>query len=66
VPAGEQARWRERLAAYVGQEDKTVFETDPAIVGGAALRFPHTTLTFTWADQLRKAKKVLQGDETAQ
>ncbi|MGD8809195.1 MAG: F0F1 ATP synthase subunit B [Gammaproteobacteria bacterium] len=63
LPAAEQDRWRKRLAAQVGRDDKIVFETDPEIVGGAELRFPHTTLTFSWADQLRKARKVLQGDD---
>jgi len=65
VPEAEQAHWRERLDAHVGSQDKTAFETDAAIVGGAELRFPHTTLKFTWADQLRKAGKVLQGDKAA-
>lgn len=60
----EQARWRARLAAELGR-DRTVFETDPSIVGGAELRFPHTTLKFTWADQLKKAERVLKGDGRA-
>lgn len=61
----EQARWRERFTDWLGRGDKTSFETDPSIVGGAELRFPHTTLKFTWADQLRKAERVLKGDEAA-
>ncbi len=67
VPIGEaeRARWRKKLGAHIGREDKTGFETDPAIVGGAELRFPHTTLKFTWADQLRKAERVLNGDKAA-
>jgi len=65
IAEAEQARWRKRLAAKLGRDDKTGFETDPAIVGGAELRFPHTTLKFTWADQLKKAERVLKGDGRA-
>jgi F-type H+-transporting ATPase subunit b len=67
VPIAEaaRARWRKRLGTQIGREDRTDFETDPAIVGGAELRFPHTTLKFTWADQLRKAERVLNGDNAA-
>lgn len=64
VPEAAQARWRDRLTKHVGRADKIAFMADPSIVGGAELRFPHTTLSFTWADQLRKAKKVLERDET--
>lgn len=65
VPEPDQVRWRERFAAFLGPADRIDFATDAAIVGGAELRLPHTTLKFTWADQLEKAGKVLQGDETA-
>jgi F-type H+-transporting ATPase subunit b len=64
VPESAQARWRDRLATHVAHEDRIDFVTDPAIVGGAELRFPHTTMSFTWAEQLRKARRVLEGDET--
>jgi len=65
VPEPDQVRWRERFAAFLGPADKIDFAADAAIVGGAELRLPHTRLKFTWADQLKKAGKVLQGDEAA-
>lgn len=53
------------LAGCLGQEDKTEFITDPNILGGAELRFPHAVVKFTWADQLRQAEELLQRDQTA-
>ena len=60
----DQDRWADRLAACLGECDKTDFTTDPEILGGAELRFPHAVLKFTWEDQLRKAKELLRRDET--
>ncbi len=59
---GEQELWRQRLAARFAPQDRIVFEADPAIVGGAELRFPHAALKFTWADQLERARALLQSD----
>jgi F-type H+-transporting ATPase subunit b len=61
----EQEQWTDRLSACLGQRDKTDFTTDPEILGGAELRFPHAVLKFTWADQLRKAKELLRQDDAA-
>jgi len=61
----DRDQWVKRLSACLGRNDKTEFATDPAILGGAELRFPHAVLKFTWADQLRKAKDVLRKNEAA-
>lgn len=61
----EQARWRASLGARLGEQDKTDFATDPEIVGGAELRFPHAVLKLTWADQLAKAEEILRGNDDA-
>lgn len=61
----DQDRWRARLGACLGRTKKADFAVEPGIVGGAELRFPHALLTFTWADQLEKAKGVLCRDEAA-
>jgi F-type H+-transporting ATPase subunit b len=61
----ERDQWTDRLSACLGQRNKTDFETDPEILGGAELRFPHAVLKFTWADQLRKARELLRRDEAA-
>lgn len=69
LAAEQQQGWARRLAAGLAQEgsqeDKIRFAVDPQILGGAELRFPHAVLKFTWADQLRKAKELLQSDEAA-
>ena len=61
----EQDQWKERISARLGRTEKTEFATDPEILGGAELRFPHAVIKFTWADQLRKAEELLRRDETA-
>jgi F-type H+-transporting ATPase subunit b len=69
LAAEEQKGWARRLGAGLAQEDqqedKIRFAVDPEILGGAELHFPHAVLKFTWADQLRKAKELLQSDEAA-
>lgn len=61
----QRDRWAERFDACLGREDKTDFATDPEILGGAELRFPHAVLKFSWADQLKKAEEILRRDEAA-
>jgi F-type H+-transporting ATPase subunit b len=65
LTSGEQEQWTDRLCASLSQKDKTDFATDPGILGGAEIRFPHAVLKFTWADQLRKAQELLRKDDTA-
>lgn len=59
----ERRRWTDRLDARLGQGDRIDFETDPDILGGAELHFPHAVLRFTWADQLERAKDLIGGYE---
>lgn len=59
----KQDVWREMLNTSLEQKHRIDFTTDPAILGGAELRFPHAVLKFTWADQLEKAEELLGGDE---
>jgi len=61
----DQDQWAGRLAACLGEAGKTDFATDPEILGGAELRFPHAALKLTWADQLRQAEELLRRDEPA-
>ena len=60
----DEDRWRARIGACLGQPESTEFVSDPAIIGGAELRFPHAVLKFTWADQLEAAKKELCRDDS--
>ena len=61
----EQGQWTDMLSDGLGQGEKADFATDPEILGGAELRFPHAVLKLTWADQLRKAKELLRRDDAA-
>lgn len=65
LTAAERQRWIDRLDPCFGQSDKTDFVCDPEILGGAELRFPHAVLKFSWADQLGKAKTLLEKDDAA-
>jgi F-type H+-transporting ATPase subunit b len=61
----ERERWAGALGKSLGMKDKTDFATDPEILGGAELRFPHAAIKLTWADQLAQARAALQENETA-
>ncbi len=58
-------KWKAMIASNLGDACDLHFETDPALIGGAELRFPHTALKFSWADRLERARRVLQSDDTA-
>jgi ATP synthase F0 subunit b len=58
----DQERWRERIGGLLDRPKDTSFVADPAIIGGAELRFPHAVVKFTWADQLEEAKRELCRD----
>ncbi len=60
-----QERWRVRLAPHLGDGTGVDFDTDDALVGGAELHFPHAQLKFSWADQLERAKQLLNGHADA-
>lgn len=65
LSSDEQAQWSGRLAARLENKAGVDFLVDPAIVGGAELRFPHAALKLTWADQLRAAQDRIRSDEAA-
>jgi F-type H+-transporting ATPase subunit b len=56
----ERDQWSDRLSTCLGQTHKTDFSTDPDILGGAELRFPHAVLKLSWEDQLQQAKELLR------
>jgi F-type H+-transporting ATPase subunit b len=58
----EQRAWQERLAAHFGNELELAFTTDPSIIAGTELRFPHTIVKSTWSDQLETITKGLNAD----
>jgi ATP synthase F0 subunit b len=59
----EQSDWREQLGKRLGGDLAIRFETDPALIAGTVLTFPHAILNFNWRDSLALALKELCGDE---
>lgn len=51
APAAEE-QWRTRLAAALGSKAPIAFETDPGLIAGAALCFPHAKLSFCVKDAI--------------
>ena len=47
VAAEAEGSWRLQLRTVLGSNVPVVFETDPALIAGAELRFPHAKLSFS-------------------
>jgi F-type H+-transporting ATPase subunit b len=63
--AEQQAEWTDRLGGCLGGKDRTNFVTETDLLDGAEIRLPHAVITFTWQDQLEKAKELLLNDAPA-
>ncbi len=59
----EQAEWREQLSKRIGTELNIRFGSDPALIAGAVVTFPHGIVRFNWHDSLAAALKELHADE---
>lgn len=59
LSADEQKSWKARLEADIGRPLEIAFDVDATLLGGAAVHFPHTVVSFAWADQLNDAKQAL-------
>ena len=55
----ERSRWHDAVASRFNKTS-IEFETDPALLGGIELRFPHAVLSFSVADRLERAAKTLK------
>ena len=55
----ERSRWQDAIASRFNKTS-IEFETDPALLGGIELRFPHAVLSFSVADRLERAAKTLK------
>jgi F-type H+-transporting ATPase subunit b len=62
LDASEQSNWREQLARRLGAAPSISFNTDPALLAGAVLTFPHAILNFNWRDTLALALRELHGN----
>lgn len=59
----EQKQWTDHLNRSLGSSSAFEFVTDADLIGGAELHFPHTVMTFTWANQLDTASELLCSDK---
>jgi F-type H+-transporting ATPase subunit b len=59
----QQSQLREQLSKRLGAELNIKFNTDPALIAGAVITFPHGILRFNWHDTLTAAMKELHPDE---
>jgi F-type H+-transporting ATPase subunit b len=61
---GERDAWTKTLREQLHLRSAPSFTTEPALLGGAELRFPHATVRFAWSDQITKATDILARSET--
>ncbi len=66
LPTDAEEDWRKRLSDFVGHDGLVSFETDPALIDGAEVRFPHAVLNVSFADALNKLKESVQENDIAQ
>jgi len=60
----ERDAWTKTLRERLHLRSAPHFTIDPALLGGAELRFSHATVRFAWSDQLKKAADILAQSET--
>jgi F-type H+-transporting ATPase subunit b len=63
LDAASRERWQAMLTERLGRSVVPTFRADPALIGGAELRFPHAVISLTWADQLDRARAALLAEE---
>lgn len=54
-----KTEWSAMLERLFGEASQPEFQVDAEILGGVALRFPHSELSLTWAHYLKDAKNAL-------
>ncbi len=65
MPDADAESWRDWLGERLGQGLVLRLETDPKLIGGVELRFPHAVLRVTVAERLRRASEALKKDAHA-
>lgn len=56
----DKETWKKRLARALGHRIVPSFETDASLIDGAELRFAHATITYSWAEELARARQELE------
>jgi len=59
----ERDAWTKALSEQLQLRSAPRFTIEPALLGGAELRFPHAVVRFAWSDQLKKAADILARSE---
>ena len=60
--ADAQERWRARLREALGPDIAISFDCEPRLIGGAELRFPHATLSFSVESALEALQEEASRD----
>lgn len=55
----EQRRWRERLQDELGVAVRLSFSTDPSLIAGVEMRFPHAVIAHSWREALQAARQEM-------
>ena len=62
LDAAGRAVWSAALRQRIGPA-QFVFDTDPALIAGAQVRFPLATLSFNWRDSVARAREQMLSHE---
>jgi F-type H+-transporting ATPase subunit b len=60
----ERDAWTKTLREQLHLRRAPSFTTEPDLIGGAELRFPHAIIRFAWSDHLKRAEDVLAKSES--
>jgi len=63
LDAHAQSDWREQIGQRLGASLGVTFDTDPTLIAGTVLTFPHAILNFNWRDSLALALKEIHGND---
>jgi F-type H+-transporting ATPase subunit b len=63
MPAEAQERWRTRLRESLGPDVAISFDSEPGLIGGAELRFPCATLSFSVQSTLETLQEEARRDD---
>lgn len=63
LDAAARKRWSAALTKHLGDLGTPVYDTDPALVGGVTLRFPHAVLSLAWSEVLERNRDAMLADD---
>lgn len=63
LDAAARDRWQGVLRKHLGHHITLDFQSEPALLGGVELRFPHAAISLTWSEQLERGRAALLAGE---